>query len=81
MLKIIPLMTAAVLALSLPLIAQDTGPVLRVADAEDQIVRGPGQDPSHHRHRVYRRSESILDFVVGDSEYWHSDRRGQSRLS
>ena len=70
MLKIIPLMTAAVLALSLPLIAQDTGPVLRVADAEDQIVRIRAKT-RHTTVIVLPASESILDFVVGDSEYWH----------
>ena len=35
MLKIIPLVMAALLALSLPLIGQDGGPVLRVIEAED----------------------------------------------
>ena len=37
MLKIIPLVTAALLALSLPLIAQDGGQVLRVIEAQDQF--------------------------------------------
>ena len=69
-LKIIPLMTAAVLALSLPLIAQDGGPVLRVADAEDQIVEVRAKT-RHTTVIVLPLSESILDFVVGDSEYWH----------
>ena len=70
MLKIIPLMPAAVLALSLPLIAQDTGPVLRVVEAEDQIV----QIRAKTRHTtviVLPATETVLDFVVGDSEYWH----------
>ena len=70
MLKIIPLMTAAVLTLSLPLIAQDTGPVLRVVEAEDQIV----QIRAKTRHTtviVLPATETVLDFVVGDSEYWH----------
>ena len=70
MLKIIPLMTAAVLALSLPLIAQDTGPVLRVADAEDQIVRIRAKT-RHTTVIVLPATETVLDFVVGDSEYWH----------
>ena len=70
MLKIIPLMTAAVLALSLPLIAQDTGPLLRVADAEDQIVRIRAKT-RHTTVIVLPATETVLDFVVGDSEYWH----------
>ena len=70
MLKIIPLMTAAVLALSLPLIAQDTGPVLRVVEAEDQIVRIRAKT-RHTTVIVLPATETVLDFVVGDSEYWH----------
>ena len=70
MLKIIPLMTAAVLALSLPLIAQDTGPVLRVVEAEDQIVRIRAKT-RHTTIIVLPATETVLDFVVGDSEYWH----------
>ena len=70
MLKIIPLVTAALLALSLLLIAQDAGPVLRVIDAEDQII----QIRAKTRHTtviVLPATETVLDFVVGDSEYWH----------
>ena len=70
MLKIIPFAAAVLLALSLPLIAQDGGPVLRVVDAEDQII----QILARTRHTtviVLPATESILDFVVGDSEYWH----------
>ena len=70
MLKIIPLVTAALLALSLPVIAQDTGPVLRIIEAEDQIV----QIRAKTRHTtviVLPVTETVLDFVVGDSEYWH----------
>ena len=70
MLKIIPLVVAAILALSLPLIAQETGPVLRVIEAEDQII----QIRAKTRHTtviVLPRTENVLDFVVGDSEYWH----------
>ena len=70
MLKIIPLMTAAVLALSWPLIAQDTGPVLRVVEAEDQIVRIRAKT-RHTTVIVLPATETVLDFVVGDSEYWH----------
>ena len=39
MLKFIPLLTAAILALPAPVLAQDTGAVLRIIEAEDQIVR------------------------------------------
>ena len=70
MLKIIPLMTAAILALSLPLIAQDTGPVLRVVEAEDQIVNIRAKT-RHTTVIVLPATETVLDFVVGDSEYWH----------
>ena len=70
MLKIIPLVTAAILALSVPLIAQDAGPVLRIIEAEDQII----QIRARTRHTtviVLPATETVLDFVVGDSEYWH----------
>ena len=70
MLKIIPFATAAILALSVPLIAQDTGPVLRIIEAEDQII----QIRARTRHTtviVLPATETVLDFVVGDSEYWH----------
>ena len=70
MLKIIPLVSAALVALTVPLIAQDTGPVLRVVDAEDQII----QIRAKTRHTtviVLPQTENVLDFVVGDSEYWH----------
>ena len=70
MLKMIALVTAALLALTVPLIAQDTGPVLRVGDAEDQII----QIRAKTRHTtviVLPATETVLDFVVGDSEYWH----------
>ena len=69
MLKIIPL-AALVLLATLPLIAQDGGPVLRVVEAEDQIV----QIRAKTRHTtviVLPVTETVLDFVVGDSEYWH----------
>ena len=70
MLKILSLVTAALVALTVPLIAQETGPVLRVVDAEDQII----QIRAKTRHTtviVLPATESVLDFVVGDSEYWH----------
>ena len=54
--------------------------VIHVADNPDQIVR----IRTRVRHTTVIQlpgRENILDFVVGDSEYWHSDRSGQSRLS
>ena len=54
MLKIIPLVAATLLALTGPLIAQDGGQVLRVIEAQDQIIQDSGQDPAHHRHRASR---------------------------
>ena len=70
MLKIIPLIAAALLALSVPLIAQDAGTVLRVIEAEDQIVEIRAKT-RHTTVIVLPEDETILDFVVGDSEYWH----------
>ena len=70
MLKIIPLVTAALLALSLPLIAQDGGRVLRVIEAQDQIIRIRAKT-RHTTVIVLPATENVLDFVVGDSEYWH----------
>ena len=70
MLKILSLVTAALVALTVPLIAQETGPVLRVVDAEDQII----QIRAKTRHTtviVLPQTENVLDFVVGDSECWH----------
>ena len=70
MLKIIPLVTAALLALSLPLIAQDGGQVLRVIEAQDQIIQVRAKT-RHTTVIVLPATENVLDFVVGDSEYWH----------
>ena len=70
MLKIIPFAAAVLLALSLPLIAQDGGPVLRIIETQDQII----QIRAKTRHTtviVLPATETVLDFVVGDSEYWH----------
>ena len=39
MLKIIPLLATAILALPVPMLAQDAGAVLRIIEAQDQIVR------------------------------------------
>ena len=50
--------------------AQTDGPFLRVEDTEDQII----QIRAKTRHTtviVLPSTETVLDFVVGDSEYWH----------
>ena len=70
MLKIIPLLVTAVLALPVPMLAQDTGSVLRIIEAQDQIVRIQAKT-RHTTVIVLPAAEDILDFVVGDSEYWH----------
>ena len=70
MLKIVSLLTATLLALSIPLIAQTGGPILRVIEAQDKII----QIRAKTRHTtviVLPQTENVLDFVVGDSEYWH----------
>ena len=66
MLKILTLVTAALVALTIPLTAQDGGPVLRVDGGRDQIV----QIRAKTRHTtviVLPQTENVLDFVVGDS--------------
>ena len=68
--KIISLVIMAIVALSAPLIAQDKDAVLRVIEAEDQIVEIQAQT-RHTTVIVLPTAETILDFVVGDSEYWH----------
>ena len=50
--------------------AQTDGPVLRVVEAEDQIVRIRAKT-RHTTVIVLPATETVLDFVVGDSEYWH----------
>ena len=70
MLKIVSLLTATLLALSIPLIAQTAGPILRVIEAEDQIIRIRAKT-RHTTVIVLPATENVLDFVVGDSEYWH----------
>ena len=70
MLKIIPLLVTAVLALPVPMLAQDAGAVLRIIEAQDQIVRIQAKT-RHTTVIVLPAAEDILDFVVGDSEYWH----------
>ena len=51
-------------------IAQDTEPMLRIIEAEDQIIRIRAKT-RHTTVIVLPATETILDFVVGDSEYWH----------
>ena len=78
MLKILTLVTAALVALTVPLIAQDQeiieaeagGAVIRRVGGEDQIVRIRAKT-RHTTVIVLPQTENVLDFVVGDSEYWH----------
>ena len=82
MLKIIPLVTAALVTLTVPLIAQDSnqdreiieaeadGAVIRRVGGEDRIVRIRAKT-RHTTVIVLPQTENVLDFVVGDSEYWH----------
>ena len=44
--------------------------MLRIIEAQDQIVRIQAKT-RHTTVIVLPASEDILDFVVGDSEYWH----------
>ena len=81
MLKILTL-TAALVALTIPLDAQESGPqreiieaeadgaVIRRVGGEDQIVRIRAKT-RHTTVIVLPQTENVLDFVVGDSEYWH----------
>ena len=82
MLKILTLVTAALVALTIPLIAQESsqqreiieaeadGAVIRRVGGEDQIVRIRAKT-RHTTVIVLPATENVLDFVVGDSEYWH----------
>ena len=60
MLKIIPLLVTAVLALPGPLLAQDTG--VRVADYRGarSDCADSGQDEAHHCNRVARSPRTFL---------------------
>ena len=82
MLKILTLVTAALVALTVPLDAQESGPEREIIEAEADgavIHRVGGQDQivrirAKTRHTtviVLPATENVLDFVVGDSEYWH----------
>ena len=76
MLKILALVTAALVVSTVPLIAQDSqadGAVIRRVGEEDQIVRIRAKT-RHTTVIVLPQTENVLDFVVGDSEYWHLDR-------
>ena len=68
MLRLIPVLAVMALVVA-PLIAQD-GPVLRIIEAEDQIVEIRAKT-RHTTVIVLPATENVLDFVVGDSEYWH----------
>ena len=68
--KLIPLVAAFLAVTAVPIMAQDAGPVLRIIETEDQIVEVRAKT-RHTTVIVLPVTESILDFVVGDSEYWH----------
>ena len=71
MLKIIPFATAVLLALSLPLIAED-GPGRCCASSRRRIKSSEIRARTRHTTViVLPAAETVLDFVVGDSEYWH----------
>ena len=82
MLKILTLVTAALVVLTVPLIAQEggqdreiieaeaDGAVIRRVGGEDQIIRIRAKT-RHTTVIVLPQTENVLDFVVGDSEYWH----------
>ena len=77
MLKILTLVTAALVVLTVPLSGQDRageaqadGAVIRRVGGEDQVVRIRAKT-RHTTVIVLPQTENVLDFVVGDSEYWH----------
>ena len=77
MLKILTLVTAALVLLTVPLSGQDRageaqadGAVIRRVGGEDQVVRIRAKT-RHTTVIVLPQTENVLDFVVGDSEYWH----------
>ena len=70
MLKFFPFLAAALLSLPVPVLAQNAGNVLRIIEAEDQIVRIKAKT-RHTTVIVLPANENVLDFIVGDSEYWH----------
>ena len=49
---------------------RQTAPVIRRVGGEDQIVRIRAKT-RHTTVIVLPQTENVLDFVVGDSEYWH----------
>ena len=61
---------AASLLLAAGHITAQGAPVLRVTHAEDRITRIQTR-VRHTTVIVLPSNENILDFVVGDSEYWH----------
>ena len=81
--SMICLIPALALAQDTPAGAPDAAPgasVLQVHDAPDQII--------HVNTRIRHTTviqlpprENILDFIVGDSEYWHLSGGRESRLS
>ena len=54
MLKFFPLLAAALLALPVPMLAQDAGAVLRIIGGRGSDCEDSGQDEAHHRDCVAR---------------------------
>ena len=67
--KLIMITAALLLAAAGPIAAQEA-PILRLTHAEDRIIEVQTK-VRHTTVIVLPSNENILDFVVGDSEYWH----------
>ena len=66
-------LAATILLAAFPLFAQEAqedGPVVRYTGAEDQIIEIRAKT-RHTTVIVLPATENVLDFIVGDSEYWH----------
>ena len=51
--------------------AQSAWRASRPGRSRTRSCRSPDQDPSHHGPGPAPKGENILDFIVGDSDYWH----------
>ena len=76
MLKIIPFAAAVLLALSLPLTGQDGGPVLRIIETQDQIIRIRAKT-RHTSVIVLPATENRAGFRGGGFGVLAPDRSGQ----
>ena len=64
------MITAALLLAAAGHISAQEAPILRLTHAEDRIIEVQTK-VRHTTVIVLPSNENILDFVVGDSEYWH----------